>query len=518
MQKKLTTLVMCSVTASLFAVSVSGAASPQTLLQDEQGKRHTVLGGLGKVEGKTAEARALQALEKVKTTYGFTQAQGNFSLNSSWQDELGITHTKLDQSIHGLPVYGAQMIVHETDGRVQSITGDYKQLKPDTGTALVTAEAAIQKAVAHTGFRGELSRPATAKLLYYPQGKTAVLSHLVNVAYLDESGQAGNWQIFVSAADGSIVQANNELHFLTCSPGTPAVGTGVGVLGDTKSINTTYKSGTYYLEDRTKAMFQTTCGTIETYDFRNGVGPLSYATDPDNIWNASTQRSAVDAHYYMGRVYDYYYSTFNRNSIDGRGTGFYGAVRYSVRYNNAFWDGTRMVYGEGDGTTMLPLSGGYDVTGHELTHGVVEAMLNPTYLVNIQTDALMESISDSFAAVMDSKDWTIGEDIYTPGVPGDYIRSLQNPDVGHMNQYNSSYNRYTLSGIPSKAFYNFSVAIGSRSIAGKVWYNAIRNYLTSSPNFSMMRMATIESAKALYGAPSSYVTALTNAWDSVGVY
>lgn len=519
MQKKLITLVMCSVAASLFAVTVSGASGNQTVVRDESGNTHTVLGKLGQVVGgKTPEARALQALENVKSSFGFPQAQGHFKLKESKQDELGNTHTKLDQSFHGIPVYGAQMIVHESNGAVQSISGEYKNLKPDTATASLAAEAAIQKARAHTGYQGALSRPATAELLYYPQGATAVLSYLVNIAYLDPSGAAGNWKIFVSAADGSVVQANNELHFLTCSAGSPATGTGVGVLGDTKTLNTTYRSLTYYLEDRTKAMYATTCGMISTYDFRNSTSSLYYATDTDNVWNASTQRAAVDAHYYMGKVYDYYYSTFNRNSIDGMGTGYYGAVRYSSRYNNAFWDGTRMVYGDGDGTTFIALSGSYDVTAHELTHGVYDEMLNPTYGVNKQSDALRESVSDVYAAVMDANDWLIGEDIYTPAIPGDSIRDLANPDAGHMSQFDpNTPNNYYNSGIPSKAFYNFATSIGSRSIAGKVWYYAINNYLTSTPTFSMMRMATIEATKALYGSGSSYVTHITNAWNNVGV-
>ncbi|ARU60630.1 hypothetical protein CBW65_05680 [Tumebacillus avium] len=519
MQKKLTTLVMCSVAASLFAVTVSGASGTQTAVQDEHGNTHTVLGGLGKVAGKTAEERALQALEKVKTTYGFTQAQGSFKLHSTTPDNLGNTHTKFDQSFHGIPVYGAQMIVHETNGVVQSITGEYKQLQPDHSTASITTETAIEKAQTHTGYQGALSRPATAELIYFPQGKKAVLSYLVNIAYLDPTGEAGNWKIFISTADGSVVQANNELHFLTCSAGTPATGTGVGVLGDTKSLNTTYRNLTYYLEDRTKAMYAATCGMISTYDFRNSTSTLYYATDTDNIWNASTQRAAVDAHYYMGKVYDYYYSTFNRNSLDGMGTGYYGAVRYSSRYNNAFWDGTRMVYGDGDGTIFIAMSGSYDVTAHELTHGVYDAMLNPTYGINKQSDALRESVSDVYATVMDSNDWLIGEDIYTPAISGDYIRNLANPDAGHMSQFDpNTPDNYYNSGIPSKAFYNFATSIGSRSIAGKVWYFAINNYLTSTPTFSMMRMATIEATKALYGSSSTYVTHITNAWNNVGVY
>ncbi|ARU60628.1 bacillolysin [Tumebacillus avium] len=512
MNKKLiATLVLSSVAASVFAVN-AGASAEKNVMKDETGKVHTVAGKLGKVSGATAEERALNALDKVKGDYGFGKANGNFKYMNAHKDENGTTHTKLNQTINGIEVFGLQMIVHEANGDVEGVTGDFKALKADAATASISDAAAVKAAVAKTGFTGDLSRPSQAELMYFPQGDKAALAYKVNVNYIAEA--PGNWTVFVSAVDGSILEAVNHVHSAT----------GVGVRGDTKSINTTYKNGTYYMEDRTKYMYSQKGSTINTYTFNNGTSSQYYMTDADNTWNASTQRAAVDAHYYAGKVYDYYYNSLGRNSYDGNGHAIISGVRYSSRYNNAFWEGTQMVYGDGDGSTFIALSGAYDVVAHELTHAVTEYTSGLVY--SYQSGALNESWSDAMASVMDSNDWLIGEDVYTPGISGDALRSMSNPAAegqpAHMNQYvNTSSDNggvHTNSGIPNKAFYNFATSIGSRSIAGKIWYTASRDYMTSSTNFSGARAATLSACAALYGSGSSYYTSLKNAWSAVGVY
>jgi bacillolysin len=347
--------------------------------------------------------------------------------------------------------------------------------------------------------------------MYFPKDGQAVLSYKVNVNYLAD--EPGKWTIFVNANDGSIVEAANTVEHAT----------GVGVLGDTKTINTTLKSGTNYLEDRTKYMYTQKGSTIETYDFKNGSSSQYYMTDADNTWNSTTQRAAVDAHYYAGKVYDYYYGSLGRNSFDGAGAKIMSGVHYSTRYNNAFWEGTQMVYGDGDGVQFIALSGGYDVVAHELTHAVTENTSGLVY--SNQSGALNESWSDAMASVMDSGDWLIGEDVYTPGTAGDALRSMSNPGAygqpASMSQYvNTTSDNggvHTNSGIPNKAFYNFATAIGSRTIAGKIWYTASRDYLTSNATFSSARAATLSATAALYGTGSSYYTALQTAWSNVGV-
>jgi bacillolysin len=513
MNKKLiTTLVLSAVAASAFTMT-AGAANDKQVLKDEQGAVHNIVGKLGKVSGQTAEERAFNALDKVKADFGFDKAATTFKVKKSSKDENGVAHTKLDRVIDGIPVVGEEFIVHELAGDVQGVTGSFKNLKASAKKAELSADDAVQKAVANTGFTGELSELAKAELVYVPSGDQAVLSYKVGVRYLADA--PGNWTIYVNAVDGSIVKAINAAEMVT--------GTGLGVFGDTKSINTTLKSGSYYLEDQSKPMYSSNAGTINTYTFNNRTSSQYYMTDADNIYNAEAQKAGVDAHYYAGKVYDYYYTQLGRNSYDNAGHTIISGVHYSRNYNNAFWSGAQMVYGDGDGTVFTSLSGSYDVIAHELTHAVTEYTSNLEYLN--QSGALNESWSDAMATVMDGDDWLIGEDVYTPGTSGDALRNMQDPAAegqpAHMSQYvNTTSDNggvHTNSGIPNKAFYNFATGIGSRAIAGKVWYTASRDYMTSTTNFSGARAATLQAVAALYGTSSSYYTALQNAWSNVGV-
>ncbi|TCP57637.1 thermolysin [Tumebacillus sp. BK434] len=511
MNKKLiATMVMTSVLASAFAMSSAGAANDKQVLKDEKGQVHNVVGKLGKVEGTTPEARALNALDKAKDVYGFDKAQGNFKAKKSHKDESGTTHTKLDQVIGGIPVFGAEMIVHEANGDVQGITGSFKDLAPKASKAVLKESAAIDKAVAHTGYQGELSEPAKTELVYVAQGSAAVLTYKVSVNYLGEA--PGRWSVFVDAATGEIVNSFNQIEHVA--------GTGTGVLGDTKTIQTTLRSGTYYLEDRSKTAMT---GLIQTKTYKNGW-LLSYnMTDTDNVWDASNQRAGVDAHYYAGYVYDYYYNLLGRNSYDGTGKTLLSYVNYQNGYNNAYWNGSSMTYGDGDGKNFRAFSGALDVIAHELTHGVTEYTSGLVY--QNQSGALNESWSDAMGAVIEGRNWLLGEDIVLPGYGKAAFRSMSDPgaygDPAHMSQYvNTSADNggvHTNSGIPNKAFYNFATAIGSRDIAGKIWYIASRDYMTSSTNFSGARAATLSACAALYGTGSSYYSALQNAWTAVGI-
>ncbi|MCX7568792.1 M4 family metallopeptidase [Tumebacillus sp. DT12] len=527
-KKVITTLVLSSMVASALSMN-AGAASDKQVLKNETGHVHNVVGKLGKVSGATADERALKALDKVKGDFGYAQANGHFKVTKSHKDDNGVSHTKLARVIDGIPVFGGEMIVHEKDGNVQGVTGSYKDLAPTAKKASLSSAEAIKKAVASTGFTGELTEEAQAKLVFVPKADKAVLSYEVSVRYMDET--PGNWSIFVNAVDGSIVDSFNRVEYAnhtlvkakpgggtTPTTGTAAVGTGTGVLGDTKtSLNTMLSNGTYYLQDKTKAT------SVQTYDYANSTSSKTLMSDIDNVWDTSVQRAGVDAHYYAGKVYDYYFNEHNRNSYNNNGATLVSGVHYSRSYNNAFWNGSQMTYGDGDGVTFIALSGAYDVVAHELTHAVTEYTSGLVY--QNQSGALNESWSDAMAAVMDSDDWLIGEDVYTPGKAGDALRSMSNPsaygDPEHMNQFvNTTSDNggvHTNSGIPNKAFYNFATAIGSRSIAGKVWYTASRDYMTSSTNFSGARAATLQAVAALYGTSSSYYTALQTAWSNVGV-
>ena len=81
-----------------------------------------------------------------------------------------------------------------------------------------------------------------------------------------------------------------------------------------------------------------------------------------------------------GETYDLYEQVYGRSSVDGRGMRLDSSVHYGAGYDNAFWSGSQMVYGDGDGKLFDRFTKSVDVIGHELTHGVTanEARLDIT--------------------------------------------------------------------------------------------------------------------------------------------
>ncbi|TCP53777.1 Zn-dependent metalloprotease [Tumebacillus sp. BK434] len=466
---------------------------------------------------------AVSFLEENKSIFDMDSATGELSLLTSAQDELGTKMFKFQQQFQGIPVFGHELIVHaDKNGVVTSINGYYDpEVKRSDVKAKekLSVDEAIAAAKANTGLSGIQNFSIAKGDKYFYQAKNGKY-HLIYLVTLSttEGAAPAYWDVFVDAQTGKVVDKLNK------SAHAHAVGTGTGVNGATRSLNTDSYSGGYYLRDVSKPMFATG-GKIETYTANyTSTYPGTLMTDADNVW---TDPAAVDAHYHSGQVYDYYYNKHNRNSYDGVGGTMKSTVHYGRNYVNAFWDGTQMVYGDGDGRDFIAFSAALDVVGHEITHGVTERTANLVY--SYQSGALNESWSDVLGNLIENKPddlWLVGEDIYTPGIANDALRSMSNPtlygDPAHMDQYvNTSSDNggvHTNSGIPNKAFYNFVTTSGiTRDNAGKVWYRALTQYLTSNSQFIDAKNATVQAATDLFGASSAEVTAVSNAWTAVGV-
>ena len=244
-----------------------------------------------------------------------------------------------------------------------------------------------------------------------------------------------------------------------------------------------------------------------------------------------------------GATYDLYYEVFGRNSIDERGMRLDSTVHYSRNYDNAFWNGSQMVYGDGDGDIFQRFTKSIDVIGHELTHGVTQFTANLEY--QDQPGALNESMSDVFGSLVkqkalnqtaDQADWLIGEGLFTPKVKGVALRSMKapgtayddpvlgkDPQPAHMDKlYKGTQDNggvHINSGIPNHAFYLAATAIGGYAWekAGKIWYTALTTRLKPDSNFADAANITIEIAGQLYGADSPEQKGVSNAWQQVGV-
>jgi Zn-dependent metalloprotease len=240
-----------------------------------------------------------------------------------------------------------------------------------------------------------------------------------------------------------------------------------------------------------------------------------------------------------GTTYDFYMEVLHRNSIDGRGMRIDSSVHYESKFNNAFWNGRQMVYGDGDGKMFLGFTAAIDVVAHELTHGVTQYTVpggaGLTY--DGQSGALNESISDVFGSVVkqwklgqtvDHADWLIGAGIMAPTV-GKALRSMKKPgdqeetwkgddQPGDMKTYQADGDVHTNSGIPNHAFYLAATAIGGQSWAkaGPIWYKAL-TLLTADATFADAAHATANAAGMLYGAGSKEQQAVTAAWKQVHV-
>jgi bacillolysin len=532
----------------------ASADSPVNVLSTKQfnsltGTPSFVSGKLSEASSKSAKDVVLSYIQKESQTFklGSQKAGEAFSVKSVTKDELGRQMVRLQQTYKGVPVWGSTQVAHVNDkGELLVFSGTVVpnlQDKPELGFGKkITASKAVEAAVADLGFTPEYEADPTSDLVVYTQGDEAAYAYLVNLNFL--SPEPGNYNYFVDAKTGKILNSYNDLDEANgghkAPPGggggtlvgTDAVGSGTGVLGDTKSLNTLLSNGTYYLQDNTRG------NGVFTYDAKNRQQlPGSLWADADNQFNASYDRAAVDAHAYAGATYDYYKEVFNRNSYDNNGAALKSSVHYGRNYNNAFWNGQQMVYGDGDGTTFVSLSGGLDVVAHELTHAVTDFSSDLIY--QNESGALNEAMSDIFGTLVEhhennNPDYEIGEDIYTPGTNGDALRSMSDPakynDPDHYSvRYTGTGDNggvHINSGIINKAAYLLAVggthygvtvpAIGNDKV-GAIYYRANTVYLTASSNFSQARAALVQAAADLYGSTSAEVNAVKKSYDAVGV-
>jgi Zn-dependent metalloprotease len=250
-----------------------------------------------------------------------------------------------------------------------------------------------------------------------------------------------------------------------------------------------------------------------------------------------------------GITYDLFNDVYQRSSIDGQGMRLDSTVHYRQGYDNAFWDGEQMVYGDGD--EDLPVSerlfnrftAALDVIAHELTHGVTQFEAKLTY--SLQPGALNESMSDVFGSLVKQyklqqtateADWIIGQGLLTENVNGVGIRSMKapgtayddpvlgkDPQPGHMKDYVNTIadngGVHINSGIPNRAFYVTCVELGGYAWekAGQIWYVTLKDKLGANSKFQDCANLTHSAAGELFGAGSIEQQAVKTGWMEVGI-
>lgn len=250
-------------------------------------------------------------------------------------------------------------------------------------------------------------------------------------------------------------------------------------------------------------------------------GRKARAGDQDDPTGDSAVDEAFDS---SGVTWDTFTEVFDRSSYDGNGSVVVSTVHYGQDYDNAFWDGKQLVFGDGDGEIFNRFTKPMDVLAHEFTHGVTQYTAKLDY--SGQSGALNESISDVFAAITKqrsqgqdaaSADWLIGVGIFAEGVQAKALRSMKepgtayddprlgsDPQVGSMSDYvdtsDDNGGVHTNSGIPNRAFYLAATALGGNSWdqAGPIWYQALTGGdVHSDTDFSGFARACINAAQLL---------------------
>jgi Zn-dependent metalloprotease len=472
-------LVVPALAASAVVAPAASAASSQQSAQDRfardaHGARvvsapvtaaaSTVTGSvsaarLGVASGAGPGAAARAAVNRYAALLGVSHPTSQLRYASATTDALGQRHVRFEQVVGDVPVYDGAVTVHLARG-ADTLTGF------SAGISRAASGAATQPAISADQARDvALGRVADAKLLQAPKlfvytgvpfgSHPATLAYAVDVTSTTEPERK---LVFVDAASGQVTDTLDRTEFA--------------------------KNRSVYNAN----------GSTTTGSFARGEGdPATGDRDVDNAYDGT------------GATYDYYASTFGRDSYDGAGAELVSFVHYGVGYQNAFWDGAEMVYGDGFAVN--------DVTAHELTHAVTERTAGLEY--QDQPGALNESISDQAGWDVDPGDSTMGEDL-----PIGAIRDMRDPGAygqpATASQYvctsSDSGGVHTNSGIPNKVYANLIDTLG-RGGAEQVRYRAQTTYLGPNATFADARAAEEQAASDLgYSAAT-----VGSAWEAQGV-
>ena len=280
----------------------------------------------------------------------------------------------------------------------------------------------------------------------------------------------------------------------------------------------------------------------EVYDAKNGSG-LPGTLVRDESTRASKDKAVNDAFNGAGDTFNLFWRNYDRNSLDGDGMTIVSTVHFRRNYNNAFWNGEQMAYGDGDGSLFKAFTGDRTVIGHELSHGVVQ--FSGGLIYSDESGALNESFADVFGALSvqykkrqspGEADWLIGADILGPDLDGIALRSMKAPGTAyddpligsdpqpyHMDFYvNTREDRggvHINSGIPNHAFYLLANYMGDAAWEkpGKIWYETMQKINNPNATFPEWADTTVMVAADLFGMGSIEQRYTRRAWKLVGI-
>lgn len=481
------------------------------------------------------------------------RVEQELSVTDTMLDRDGSSHVRMERTYRGLPVLGGDLVVHQSAAsQLQGVSQTLEAPITVSATPKLAATRAATRAVS-TGKAAttiKRLRPADAEpqLVVDALGAKPRLAWAIQTKGRQADGTPSRLTTYVDARNGAVLRRVEGIH--------TADGEGNSLYSGTVPISVTASGGSFTLTDaahgnaRTTDMQNGTDGflcTLLGFGCTNGV---TY-TSPDNVFgngtNANRESAAVDAHYGGAMTYDYYDQVLGRDGIFGDGTGAPSRVHYGSNYVNAFWDGEKMTYGDGDGSSFGPLVS-LDVAGHEMSHGVTENTAGLVY--SGESGGLNEATSDIFGTMVefyadnaeDPADYFIGEEFDLAN--GEGFRRMDNPSLDGSSQscYASdtdSVDVHYSSGVGNHFYYLLAEGSGAKTIGGKqhssptcngssvsgigrdaaqqIWFRALTTYFTSGTTYAQARTGTLSAAADLYGQGSAERAAVAAAWSAVNV-
>jgi Zn-dependent metalloprotease len=420
------------------------------------------------------------------------------TVRAVFMDKRGNGHARIAQTYHGVPVFGGEVVVHvRADGAVKGHTDKLLRGVAMDITPKLTRTEALAIASESVALSSELATEAKADLQILKAGRGPKLAWRVRIVNM-QSQPASMPVVFVNAKTGEVLWRYDNLQ-------------------------SAKNRKVYSLNNGT-----TIPGTLMRTE--------GQSLNSDSIINASYD--------ILGSIWDCYNALFGRDSYDGLGAALISSVHYSTNYANGFWNGTQLVFGDGDGNIFGNFATSMDLAAHELTHAVTERTSNLIY--SGESGALNESMSDIFGEVCEwhrdnngdinalpsANNWMVAEDISLVSSAWRYLDdpSRDGSSVDYWNSTVGNLDVHYSSGISNLAFALLTkggthprgksttvvTGIGIYD-AAQIFYLANTAYLTPSSNFVDARAANMSAAEDLFGIGSKQAIEVGNAWTAVGV-
>lgn len=579
METKLLGKITLLSAVSLFAFNANAQDANKNVKQkfmDERGKPSLITFNENSSYKATDAQNAFKEQLQLKDNSSFSKVK-------SETDKLGVSHDKFQLFYQGIKVEFSTYSLHSKVGKLESMSGEFYQLDNINTRASLSKEQAFARALKQVGAAKYLwENAAEANFNNYkkPTGDLVILPLVdednngkkieqFRLAYkfdIYATNPVSRGDIYIDAVTGATLFYNATIKHLgeyghgnkkSDSKSQKVTSAAVAAnaatrYSGTQSIETTLSGTSYVLSDATRG------NGIMTYNMKKGTNYSAAVnfTDVDNNWtaaefnNVNKDNGALDAHWGAEKTYDYWTTVHGRNSFDNAGAAIKSYVHYSSNYDNAYWNGSVMTYGDGSGTYFDILTS-IDVAGHEIGHAVCSNTANLAY--QLESGAMNEAFSDIWGACIEyyaapsKQKWLIGEDIERRA--GHLaLRSMSNPkSEGQPDTYggtnwvnqvkcrpssrNDNCGVHTNSGVLNHWFYiltdgktgtndkgsSYSVTGIGIDKAAKITYRLESVYLSANSTYANARTFGIQAAIDLYGAGSPEVIATTNAFYAVGV-